>query len=286
MHESARTTSKILAREAERQRRRELAEKWNRIEKRSLPPTLAEAARRWLEKRAGLAPNTLETYEVSLGHVKATLGTMLVCEIEARHVAAYQKARQAKGAAGATVNEEIACLSSIIRDYSAWEQVRRDVKRLEENEEASRALRRDEERLLLERASIVGRRQGNWTPLYTVAVLGLNTGMRRKENRTLKGKNLDLENRVLKVGESKTEAGKGCGPYDSRIASPSTLSFPRARTDRLSPSGLLPTGAPLGVALCGQSNAPPVASFRIRGRPAATRSARPTFAALETHSTG
>lgn len=180
-----------------------------RPEKRSLPPTLAEAARRWLEKRVGLASNTLEAYEVSLGHVTAALGTMLVCEIEARYVAAYQKARQAKGAAGATVNKEIACLSSILADYGAWEQVRRDVKRLEENEEAGRALNRDEEKHLLQRASIVGQRQGNWTPLYTVAVLGLNTGMRHQEIRKLKWKNLNLENRILRVGESKTEAGKG-----------------------------------------------------------------------------
>ena len=87
--------------------------------------------------------------------------------------------------------------------------MRRDVKRLDENEEAGRALSRDEENRLLTCASIVGRQQGNWTPLYPVTVLGLNTGMRHREIRTLKWKNLDLENRVLKVGESKTEAGKG-----------------------------------------------------------------------------
>ena len=40
VHESTRTTSKTVAREAERQRRRELEKKWNRIEKRCLPPTL------------------------------------------------------------------------------------------------------------------------------------------------------------------------------------------------------------------------------------------------------
>jgi len=82
-------------------------------------------------------------------------------------------------------------------------------RRLEENEEAGRALSRDEEKRLLEFASIVGQRQGNWTPPYPVTVLGLNTGMRHKEMRKLKWKNLDLENRVLRVGESKTEAGKG-----------------------------------------------------------------------------
>ena len=121
----------------------------------------------------------------------------------------YQKARLAQGASGATINKEIFCLSSILSDCGIWEQVRRDVKRLEQNEEAGRALSRDGEKRLLEAASLVGRQQGNWTPLYTVTVLGLNTGMRHKEIRKLKWKNLDLENRVLKVGESKTDAGKG-----------------------------------------------------------------------------
>jgi integrase len=209
VHESARTTSKTVAREAERQRRRELEKKWNRIEKRSLPPTLTEAAKRWLAKRAGLASNTRETYESALKHVREILGTMLVCEIEARNIVTYQKARLTQFAAAATINKEIACLASILSDWGVWEQVRRDVKRLDENEEAGRALSRDEEKRLLECASVIGQHFGNWTPLYTVTVLGLNTGMRHKEIRTLRWKNLDLENRVLRVGESKTAAGKG-----------------------------------------------------------------------------
>jgi hypothetical protein len=117
IHESVKTQSKTLARDAERQRRRELETKWNRIEKRSLPPTLTEAAKRWLEKRAGLASNTLETYKAALKHVRASLGTMLVCEIEARDIVTYQKARLAQKAAGATINKEIACLSAILGDW-------------------------------------------------------------------------------------------------------------------------------------------------------------------------
>jgi hypothetical protein len=115
-----------------RQRRRELERKWNRIEKRSLPPTLAEATKRWLEKRASLASNTLETYKGALKHVRVALGSMLVCEIEARDIVAYQKIRLAQRAAGATVNKEVSCLSSILNDYGVWEQVRRDVKKLQE----------------------------------------------------------------------------------------------------------------------------------------------------------
>jgi hypothetical protein len=90
IHQSARTTSKSVAREAERLRRRELEKSWNHIEKRSLPPTLTEAAKRWLQKRTGLAPNTRETYEGGLKHLQEILGTMLVSEIEARHIVGYQ----------------------------------------------------------------------------------------------------------------------------------------------------------------------------------------------------
>src|SRR6266550_4678105 len=117
IHESAKTQSKTLARDAERQRRRDLETKWNRIEKRSLPPTLTEAVKRWLEKRAGLASNTLETYKAALKHVRASLGAILVCEIEARDILAYQKARLEQQAAGATINKEIACLSSILSEF-------------------------------------------------------------------------------------------------------------------------------------------------------------------------
>lgn len=209
IHESARTTSKTLAREAERQRRRELAENWNRIEKRSLPPTITEAAKRWLEKRASLAANTLETYQGALKRVRASLGTMLVCDIEARDIVAYQRTRLAQDASGATINKETFCLSSILSDHGIWGRVRRDVKKLEENQDAGRALNRDEENRLLSLTSVIGRHQGNWTPLYPVTVLGLNTGMRHKEIRRLRWKHVDLKNRVLKVAESKTDAGKG-----------------------------------------------------------------------------
>ena len=210
VHESAKTTCKTIARDAERARRRELERNYNKIEKRTLPPTVTEAVKLWLEKRTALAESTRETYDAALKHVKAILGTSLVCDITSGDIASYQKARLAQDAAGATINKEMACLSSILSDYGLWAQVRRDVKHLDENEEAGRALSRNEERALLESASHLGKhRQGNWSPIYTVTVLGLNTGLRHCEVRSLQWKHVDLERRVLVVGESKTEAGTG-----------------------------------------------------------------------------
>src|SRR5580700_2556796 len=124
VHESTRTASKTVAREAERQRRRELEKKWNRIEKRSLPPTLIEAAKRWQEKRTALAAGTVERYEAALKHVRKGIVNMLVCDKEVRCVVGYQKKRLAQSAAGNTINKENACLSSIFGQYGSWEHVR------------------------------------------------------------------------------------------------------------------------------------------------------------------
>ena len=209
VHESTRSTNKTLAREAERQRRRELAETFNGVHKRKLPPTISQASKVWIDKRTGLAAGTRETYKSALVHVKTKLGTLLVCEVTAKDISEYQKRRLADGAAGATVNKEVACMSSILSDQRRRERIRRDVKRLPENEEAGRALEPTQERMLLEKASAAGEHQGKWTPLYTVTVLGLNTGMRHKEIRTLRWKDIDLEDRVLRVAESKTRAGEG-----------------------------------------------------------------------------
>ena len=67
IHESTKTPSKTLARDAERQRRRELEGKWNHVERRSLPPTFSSASLAWLEaEKPHLAERTYEIYEVAV----------------------------------------------------------------------------------------------------------------------------------------------------------------------------------------------------------------------------
>src|SRR5215472_8720423 len=92
VHESARTTSKTVAREAERNRRRELEERINGIRKRALPPTLDRAADDWFEAaKPHLAERTRDIYEVALRcHLKPSLGAVLLCDIDANRVASYQ----------------------------------------------------------------------------------------------------------------------------------------------------------------------------------------------------
>jgi len=91
---------------------------------------MSQASKIWINKRTGLAAGTRVTYEAALVHVKIKLGTLLVCEVTARDISEYQNGRLADGAAGATVNKEATCISSILSDHGSWERIRRDVKRL------------------------------------------------------------------------------------------------------------------------------------------------------------
>jgi hypothetical protein len=70
IHESSRSQSLTIAREAEKQRRRQLEESWNRITRRTLPPTFDKASEEWLELQDGrVAQNTISIAKTSLKHL-------------------------------------------------------------------------------------------------------------------------------------------------------------------------------------------------------------------------
>jgi hypothetical protein len=173
IHESAKTQSKTVARDAERQRRRQFEESWNGIKKRTLPPTFERAAREWLENRHSIEASTRVTYQHALKHLVAFFGNWLICDIGAPAVTAYKDHRSAAGAAGATVKKEFTILACILADHGEWHKIRRKVKSPDENKSAGRALLPDEEERLMQAASMVGLKQGHWSPIYTVTLLGL-----------------------------------------------------------------------------------------------------------------
>ena len=118
VHESARTQSKAIARQAERQRRRELELRWNHVEKRILPPKFEKASREWLEGREGrVAASTLTIGRVSIMHLTPFFGEKLLCDITAKGVQAYQQARLREGAQGRTINIEVQALRQILKAH-------------------------------------------------------------------------------------------------------------------------------------------------------------------------
>src|SRR5262252_5272375 len=109
IRETSKSNSKTVAKEAEWSRRRELEEGWNQIKRRTLPPTLDRAGTAWLDgEKPHLAERTYEIYDVALRcHLKPVLGKLLLCDIDAGRIAAYQAKRKAEGAAARTLNKEL-----------------------------------------------------------------------------------------------------------------------------------------------------------------------------------
>ena len=147
VHESARTKSKTLARDAERQRRRELEEKWNHIERRTLPPRFELAAKRWLDSaKPHLAERTQDIYETAIQcHLIPALGSLLLCDIDAREIAAYQARRKSQGAAARTLNKELQVLRQILKQHKLWAVLQGEVKFEREPASAGKALSPEEE---------------------------------------------------------------------------------------------------------------------------------------------
>ena len=97
VHESAKTQSKTVAREAERQRRREIEEAINGLKRRKLPATLEKASREWIDlKRVTLSPRSIAIEEANLLHLRPALGGRLLNEISAVDIAKYQQSRLTK----------------------------------------------------------------------------------------------------------------------------------------------------------------------------------------------
>lgn len=88
----------------------------------------------------------------------------------------------AEGAAGGDVNKEFTILASILDDQGCWAEIRHNDKRLDDNESAGNALLPEEARLL-QADSQVGLELEPWSPIFTLTLLGLNTGSRHSKLR-------------------------------------------------------------------------------------------------------
>jgi integrase len=204
IHESARTKSKTLAREAERQRRRELEERINGIKKRGLPPTFEIAAKEWMESRTHVvAKNTFSEARRCMKHLVPTFGPRLICDITPDDIAAYQRKRLQAGVQNRTVNLEIGELRKVLKANDAWLPFVSKYRKLRERTDVAIALSPEQERALLRATARID------SACHTAAVLCLNTAMRSDEIRRLQWTQIDLEKRCLVVGHSKTEAGEG-----------------------------------------------------------------------------
>jgi integrase len=205
IHESSKSESKTVARDAERSRRWEQERSYNRISKprtAQLFPGAAET--RLAAKVAHLSPCSVLIERANLKHLNPFFKRILLCDITADDIARYQASRLEQGAAAKTANLEAGTLRAILRKNRLWAAIQPDMKLLRAREDVGRAISHDEEAALLAAC-----RESRSRSLYPAVLLALNTCLRYSELRLLRWEQVDFNSRALTVGLSKTDSGTG-----------------------------------------------------------------------------
>lgn len=210
VRESAKTSRKTIAGEAERNRRLELEK------------TLSGMSIEKRENRIRSVSDVVKTYEghyainhraksvlfssSRLAHVKRLLGSALLPDLTEDAIRMYIKTRLAEGAGGRTINMEVGELSRAIGHK--WSALWPKVRKLEERKEVGRALSPEEETRLLDLVGAQSSPNRSQT-LATFIRIALLTGMRAGEITSLTWAQVDFARQVITVGKAKSVAGTG-----------------------------------------------------------------------------
>ena len=208
VRESAKTTSKTVAKLAEQKRRRELEQGFNGLEdsRDERIKTLNELALTYLEDYR-LRHKSVNFAEYAVRNVKRHLGELMAVDVTDQTVTAYQTTRLKENAAPKTINEEIGFLLRLLGD--AGDVIRTRLRRRKALKLAvprgpGKAYTPEEKTAMLAAAM-----EARSPAIYPALMLALNAGKRDAEIRGLQWNRLDLSKAFLTVGDSKTEAGEG-----------------------------------------------------------------------------
>ena len=207
VRESAKTARKTVAAVTEENRRKAMERA------RAGLPTVETPRDRIRTVRAALAAyrktypinhraKSVEVVEQRSPHIDRLLGSLLMPDLTADKIREYMAARKAEKVSNRTINLELGVLSRAIGQKFGmlWP----NLKPLEENHDVGRALSPDEERRVVEAAA-----RNRSMLISTIVRIALTTGMRRDEIRTLRWQQIDFVAKTVRVGLSKTEAGRG-----------------------------------------------------------------------------
>ncbi len=224
IRESAKTNSKTLAKEAEKNRHRDLEKGYNGIsseDRNKRVQTISQAADELIADYAlKNCASSLRYLKQRLVHIKAHIGDMMLIEIGDNTISEYQSVRLREGASGSSINAEVMFTLHMMSEIgdAVRLKLRRERKlRLPKNENCGKALTQEQETALLVAAQVPEVPEGEKMDLkatrspaiYPAIMLALNTTMRESEVRTLKWEQIDFLKRILTVGKSKTNAGTG-----------------------------------------------------------------------------
>lgn len=210
IRESAKTSRRTIALEAEKARRLELeralsglpaAEPGARISR------VSEAVKAYLRHYASNhRKKSLVFAQQRLKHITRYFGTALFIDINETRIKDYIAFRLSEEVGGRTINMELGELSRVMGH--TWRELWPKVRKLEENSNVGRALMPNEERRLLQAAATDDSPNRN-PMLYSFLKLALSTGMRSGEIADLQWERIDFKHGMLTVGKAKSEAGSG-----------------------------------------------------------------------------
>jgi integrase len=145
--------------------------------------------------------------EYALGHVARLLGTKVVGDITDSSVLHYQEDRLREKAAPKSINEEVRFLLKILGDPG--ELIRAQLKKTKQlkltvHKHIGKAFDSEESEKLTGKA-----RKSRSPHMYPAFMLARNGALRDTEIKTLTRGQINFDNRTVKVGRAKSEAGEG-----------------------------------------------------------------------------
>jgi integrase len=215
--ESTGATSKTVAKEYEKGRKKELEraaaglpteQKAKRIR------TVTDVVGPYLQGyKLSHRPQSVQFATGRLAQVKKSLGNVILSDLTDERIRAYIRQRQGDGVSGRTINMEVGELSRAIGQ--PWSLLWPKVRKLEERKDVGRALS------LAEQGALLDGLEDRRTPhIGTLVPLLLLTGMRAGEALPLAWGRVDLMGKSLTVGRAKTANGTGrVIPFEDELGS-------------------------------------------------------------------
>jgi integrase len=165
-----------------------------------------DAAPAWKDRAViGLQPGTVSNYTHQLDNAIAIIGDLPIGKISANTLRHYQVLRTNDGIGPAYINQETSRIASVLKEHHLWDKIRPDFKRLKVPESIGRSLADEETEQFLSGI------QKNELPAYVrpVMVIFYATGLRHKELRRMRRRNVDLLNGrfIIERKTTKTPAG-------------------------------------------------------------------------------
>jgi len=208
VRESAKTTSKTVAKLAEQKRRRQLEDGFNGVgdNRDERIRSMRELGRAFLDDYR-LRHKSIVFAEYAVGNVIRHVGAGMAVDVTEQTVTAYQTTRLKEGAAPKTINEEVGFLLRLLGEAGDVLRIRlrrRRALKLAVPRGPGKAYTPEQKAAMLSAAKVARSRA-----IYPALMLALNTGERDAEIRGLQWERMDLAKAIVTVGDSKTEAGEG-----------------------------------------------------------------------------